>query len=110
MENRADRNLLPTSPDEWDQVRELARVEKSDGCTGVADFYVDCCYLHDHFYRVGEHWKVGGGPVTRAEADKALRQCIQSRSKFGRFSPMSWIRWAGVRLGRFVGFGYAGDK
>lgn len=60
-----------------------------DGCTGVADIYVECCHNHDAHYWLGD--------ITRAEADKEFRQCMQEMSPFGVFSPMSWWRWAAVR-------------
>ena len=83
-----------------------ARAEQlgSDGCTGVKDFHKDCCLLHDIFYRTGVD--LAGNPVSRAEADATLRDCIRSRSRFGRFSPMAAVRWAGVRMfGRFLNYG-----
>lgn len=89
---------LPLNPRElyWLQVRHWAKREGSDGCTGVADIYVEACYEHDHHYQYGK--TLYGDPITRAQADARFRQVIQSRSKAGRFSPMSWWRWAGVRL------------
>ena len=80
----------------WVMIRRKARALKSDGCTGVPDFYLDCCLEHDIHYRTGK--TLGGKPLTRAQADARLRRCIQSRSVFGWFSPMSWWRWAAVRL------------
>lgn len=92
----------PTRP-EWEQVRNYG-VAETDGCTGVKDFYVDCCYLHDRAYRTGRGFD--GEPISRREADARLRRCIQSRSRFGRLSPMSWWRWSAVRLfGGFLGYG-----
>ena len=81
-------------------VMHLDKAISSDGCTGVSDFYRDCCVIHDLAYRGGiDPW---GQPITRHQANINFRQCIQSRSTLGRFSPMSWIRWAGVEVfGRF---------
>lgn len=84
----------------WKRVRERAADLGSDGCTGVSELYRDCCFEHDIAYRTGH--TVLGRATTREEADRRFRQCIQSRSALGRFSPVSWVRWAGVRL--FGGF------
>ena len=81
---------------DYEEVRKRAKELNSDGCSGVADFYIDCCYLHDILYRTGKD--IDGKPVTRAEADAALRKCIQERSRFGRLNLMSWWRWIGLRL------------
>jgi hypothetical protein len=80
----------------WELVRAKAKELKSDGCTSVADFRIDCCYEHDIPYATG--LDVFGKPQGKAQTDKEFRQCIQERSPLGRLSPMSWIRWAGVRL------------
>lgn len=80
----------------WLKVKHWAGVNKSDGCTGVADFYIECCWYHDKLYQTGLDFN--NQPVTRAEADRRFRLCMQSRSKLGRFSPMSWWRFSGVRI------------
>ena len=80
----------------WKRVAHKAIDLDSDGCTGVPDFYITGCYEHDVHYRT--HKTLDGKPITRAESDRQLRQYIQSKSKFGRFSPMAWWRWVGVRL------------
>mgnify|MGYP001585300174 CR=1 FL=1 len=67
----------------------------SDGCSGVPDFYLDCCIVHDLAYRFAvDPW---GRPTSRAEADAAFRACIQRQSRLGKASPMAWVRWLGVR-------------
>ena len=81
-------------------IKALNQAIKSDGCTGVKDYYKDCCIIHDLGYR----WHIDpwGRKVTRAQVDEAFRLCIQDRSKLGKFSPISWARWSAVRLvGRF---------
>lgn len=84
----------------WVKVYEVAKELNSDGCTGVRDYYINCCYDHDIAYRTGK--TIYGKPISKREADKRFRQCIQSRSKLGVFSPMSWWRWAAVSLfGRY---------
>jgi len=89
-------------------IRQKAGKLGSDGCSGVPEFYHWCCLEHDVHYRTHLRWRihythegnymVPFGSITRREADKEFRQCIQYRSKFGRFSPMASWRWAGVRL------------
>lgn len=62
---------------------------ESDHCTGVVDIYADCCLEHDIHYRCKD--------ISRRAADAAFRRCIQSKSKLGKLSPVSWFRWLGVR-------------
>ncbi len=82
----------PVDPDiVWEELEK-----QTDHCSGVAEWYADCCREHDFNYRT----KI----VSRAEADRRFRQCMQSKSKLGRFSPVSWVRWSGVRL-----FGWLAD-
>lgn len=85
----------------WELVRAKAKELKSDGCTGVADFRIDCCYEHDIPYATG--MDVFGNTQGKAQTDKEFRHCIQERSPLRHvglkvLSPMSWIRWTGVRL------------
>lgn len=80
----------------WEQVSKKATELASDGCTGVIDFYLPCCHRHDLMYRL--HVDMDGTPITRAEADAKFRECMQKRSRLGNFNPMSYIRWAGVRI------------
>ena len=82
--------------DYWQAVRERAADLQSDGCSNVTDLYLDCCLEHDIHYRTGK--TLAGVEISRQEADKVFRSCIQSRSPFKVFSPMSWWRWAGVRI------------
>ena len=63
---------------------------KTDFCTGVSEWYADCCAQHDKEY--------ANPDIKRREADGNFRRCIQKKSPFGIFSPMSWWRWAGVRV------------
>ena len=95
---------LPTTTVDWDRVRARAKELNSDGCTGVKDFYKDCCLLHDIYYRTGAD--LDGQPVTRREADALLRDCIRSRSRLGKWSPLALVRWTGTRLlGGLRGYG-----
>lgn len=80
----------------WSRVRARAKELNADGCTGVADIYVDSCFEHDIHYRT--HATLYGDPLSRADADQILRERIQEFSFLDGFSPMAWWRWAGVRL------------
>ena len=94
-------NVPPASSPYWVIVRDVAALLQSDGCTGVKDYYVDACYEHDIHWRTGR--TLFGVPITTAQANERFRRVIQSRSRFGRFSPMSWARWVGVTVGaRFL--------
>jgi hypothetical protein len=79
-----------------DQVRIVrdgfSKGVKYDGCTAVPDFDFgyDCCGEHDYHYQEGD--------VSRAEADKRLRQCIRKKGYF----LLPWAYWLGVRM-------FAGD-
>lgn len=98
-----ERVKVPNKDDHafWNTLQRWAVEAGSDGCTDAPDFYVECCWYHDHCYRTGKTFD--GVEVSKAEADTLFRECIQSRSKLGRFSPISWIYWAVVkRLGRGV--------
>lgn len=89
-------DIPPASYPYWDRVRHAARLLKSDGCTGVMDWYLDACLEHDI------HWRTGltlyGQLITTEQANRRFRLVIQNRSGFGVLSPVSWIRWAGVTV------------
>jgi len=68
----------------------------SDGCTGVPNWYLEACIIHDFYYTM--HKDFDGSPITREEADKRFRKKIQHLSPVGKFSPMSWWRWLGVKM------------
>src|SRR5258705_13334522 len=86
---------LPNDAKYWLHIRVRAAALKSDGCTGVPEFYHECCLEHDIHYKTGK--TVYGDPITRAEADARLYACIASRSTWGHYSPLAWWRWAAVR-------------
>ena len=97
-------------------VRIEALLVDSDGCTGVPQFRQDCCFEHDLGYHYAKDprdayrlWALlpedakhqrwtRAAPITRKETDKRFRQCNQSKSRFGRWSPFAAWRWAGVRI------------
>lgn len=88
--------VISMSAEYWRRIRDWAVAAGSDGCTKVADFYVDCCFEHDLHYILGR--TLTGESLSKTDADRLFRLCIQERSPFGVFSPMSWWRWLGVRL------------
>jgi hypothetical protein len=74
---------------EWAFLKEgLKKGFKYDGCSGVPDFNfgADCCAEHDFHYQDVD--------ISRAEADKKLRQCIQSKG----YIVLPWVYWFGVRI------------
>lgn len=109
----------------WSFVKDEATKIDSDGCSWVSELYRPCCLAHDLGYRYAktpesayakyledteDYW---GEAVetTRSEVDKAFRDCIQERSKAKRWSPLSWIRYAGVRvLGRGIWKRYRSEE
>lgn len=80
----------------WLLVQQWAKQYKSDGCTGVMDFYVEACWEHDYHYRYGVTL-LTHEPITFEQANSRLREAIQMRSKLRWFSPISWTRYFGVK-------------
>lgn len=89
---------------------------KSDKCTFALDVHTWCCYEHDlacsygkdpreayRLYKEGfeDVWRLAAF-IKRSEADKRFRLCLQEHSKLGKWSPMSWWRWVGVRIGAWL--------
>lgn len=94
----SDKWILDTADDKayWRRVGiEAARLQ-SDGCTGVVDYLRWTCLEHDIHYRT--HRFISGAPITFKEANYLFRRRIQQSSPLRVFSPVSWIRWAGVSL------------
>lgn len=79
---------------EWDYA-EIGAFIATDGCSGVPDFYLNCCIIHDWWYRT--HRNLDGTPISKYQADKGLEQCIQADSPLGRWSPMAWWRRRALR-------------
>jgi hypothetical protein len=78
-----------TFKEQWEVVKKgFAKGVKYDGCTASPDldFGADCCGAHDADYQLGD--------VSRAEADRALRDCISKKG----YVVLPWVYWAGVRL------------
>lgn len=67
----------------------------TDGCSGVPDFYLNCCIIHDWWYRT--HRNLDGTPITKKEADEGLKQCIRAHSILGGHSLIARVWYWGVR-------------
>ena len=96
----AIRFLGTLSTNDWREFTALdfKRIEefvKSDGCTGVPEFYHWGCVLHDWCYRT--HLDFVGNEITKEQSDELLHDYICSKSWFGRFSPMAHWRWTAVK-------------
>ena len=74
---------------------EIGEFVATDGCSGVPDFYLNCCIIHDFYYRT--HRNLNATRITKGTADKRLRDCIMRGSVFRSLSPMAWWRYWGVR-------------
>lgn len=96
----------------WPWLRIEAAKIKSDGCSGVPDFHLDCCLQHDASYWYAKcpvsaytyyledspnPWEQATN-IFESDADARFRRCIQQDSPFGRYSPMSWWRWAALKM------------
>jgi hypothetical protein len=79
----------------WERVRDRAAEIGCDGCSMALGAHLDCCLEHDVHYRTGA--RLDGTPITKADADWRFLSCMQSRSRFGWFSPMAWGRYAAVK-------------
>ena len=69
-------------------------------CTASPDKFLwwnwkECCYAHDEAY--GRRLK---NPITRLEADIALRECIKSKVPKG----LKWIAWLYFKAVRKLGW------
>ena len=73
----------------------IGKFVESDGCTGVPDFYRDCCVIHDWWFRT--HRNLDGTSITEARANSNLKQCIQTRSVLGKASLIARLWYWGVR-------------
>lgn len=78
---------------DWDLIHAYTR---SDGCTGVIDFYIRACIEHDFYFRT--HHDFEGRLISFTEANMRFMRRIQKLSKFGIFSPLAIERWLGVTL------------
>lgn len=95
--------MTPTNPTgeylKW--LGEWAKTH-SDGCTGVPDIHLHCCWQHDYAYQTGmdprEAFEGRLVFLSRRQADAIFRHCNEEEDPLGWFSPIAWVRWVGVRL------------
>lgn len=81
-----------------DTARQAWHAVKGDGCTAAPDFtFGECCRRHDADYTL--HHDEDGRALTRAQADRRLRDCIarEAATPIGR-RVISWAYWIGTRL------------
>ena len=96
----------------WSWIKAEAKAINSDGCSWVSELYRPCCLQHDlsYYYAklpesaysyyiqdVVDPWEQATW-ASRLDADQGFKACIQKRSRIKKWSPLSWIRYAGVRL------------
>lgn len=79
-----------------DDLVRIAEYIDSDGCSFSLDIHVRCCVVHDWFYET--HINFDGSPISRSEADRVFRHCMQRKSVFRSLGPLAWWRWTAVRL------------
>ena len=75
--------------------KKIKKFINGDGCTGVPDFFSNGCAGHDWMYRT--HRDFYGRYITSDVADKFLKNYIQSKSWFGKYSPMAWWRYYALK-------------
>ena len=104
-------SVVPIQTPYWEWVKSEAALVDTDGCSGVTGVRIECCFEHDlGFFHAKDprsayrHWRANNyyywedaDAIDRDEVDARFRQCLQNRSRFGRWSPMAWWRWVGVR-------------
>lgn len=96
----------------WDWVNAECALIKSDGCSKSLELYHQACQQHDlcYFYAKSPHsaytrylegeidpWEHAEA-ITKGASDAMFRREMQAHSRFGRFSPMSWWRFVGLKI------------
>jgi hypothetical protein len=71
--------------------RRIAEFIKSDGCTGVPDWFLNGCIQHDWGFRT--HRDFEGNWVTEHEVNGWLKEYVQKRSWLGRWSLVAFVRY-----------------
>lgn len=96
-----------------------ARKIHSDGCSGVPDWHLKCCYEHDLGYYYGrdpraayaaflgadlgadgrpqDPWTLAG-KIARSEIDARFRHCNRAESVSPIGAVDAIVRWLGVRI------------
>jgi hypothetical protein len=116
----ARRDVYPFDPDDcrayWGLIEMKARQEHSDGCSAVADWYVEACWEHDLHYLTGRRqtlvydWDSGDyslvdrDSISRRWADRRFQAVIRGLSRLARWSPLAVWRFWGVRIGGQAGW------
>lgn len=80
----------------WDSIVRKAIELHFDGCSCVTQAYQEPCFAHDLHYST--HKDLFDNPITKEQADLQFRKDIQIRAFLGYWSPMSWVRWFGVKV------------
>ncbi len=83
----------------WDLCEATAKNLKTDGCTGVPDWYVWTCWEHDVHSKTNK--TIYGLHLTVGEMNWILRRRIQQASVMGVASPVSWLYWVGTVIYRW---------
>lgn len=81
--------------DYWKRIRDEADRLGTDGCTMAGPLFRDCCKRHDCEWRTGV--TIDGDPITYEESNERFLACMQSRSIFGYYTPVGWVRYWLVR-------------
>lgn len=63
---------MKTNEAYWVPLRARAKALGSDGCTGVPDWYLDCCLEHDVHWRTGQD--IHGQAISGHEATFVFRR------------------------------------
>ncbi len=91
-----------------DAARRAWHAIRGDGCTAAPDLtFANCCRQHDADYTLRHDQD--GRPLTRAQADRRLRECMkrEAATPIGRWV-LSWAYWTGVRVAGWTRWGKHG--
>lgn len=114
----------------WEWIKDEAAAVGSDGCTGVSDWHIECCWEHDlacHYnknprsayeiYMAREGHRVEAmnpwsyaEDMTRRQADYAFADCNLDWSATKKGKLRSIVRFIGARIGAFLGIGVRKPK
>jgi hypothetical protein len=112
----------------WLFIEKEARRTGSDGCTGVSDWNIECCWEHDlacwsnknprsayEQYLANptadpDEWWTNAEWMTRRQADYAFGACNIEWSHTKKGKVRSFFRFIGSRIGAFLGIGVRKPK
>ena len=90
-------DVIPPKGDPyWKDIRLWAKELKSDGCSFATEAFKEACLEHDCHWWTGE--TLWGTAVSIQAANDRFRAVMRSRSRFGKYSPMAFWRWAAVSV------------